>query len=99
MKSYTLTEEAEQDIDAIKTYLIGKGGPPLVIHVLDKIETTLEFLGNRPGLGHDRTDLTNEPVKFWQVFSYLIVYDPLPHPIHVIRIAHASRNIRRLLGG
>ncbi len=49
--------------------------------------------------GHSRVDLTDEPLKFWQVLSYLVVYDPLPRPINVMRIVHTSRNIRRLLSG
>jgi plasmid stabilization system protein ParE len=31
------------------------------------------------------------------VYSYLIVYDPVPRPIEILRIVHASRNIGRLL--
>ena len=28
------------------------------------------------GIGHTREDLTSRPVKFWSVYSYLVVYDP-----------------------
>jgi len=99
VKSYLLTEDAEQDLDIVKAYLLGQGGPPLVQHVMDKIEAALAFLGGRPGAGHSREDLTRDPVKFWQVFSYFIIYDPAPRPIHITRILHTSRNLKTLLGG
>ena len=96
MKSYQLTQEAEQDIDTIKIHLLGQGGPPLVRHVLGKIQASLELLGSMPGIGHSRTDLTSEPVKFWQVFSYFVIYDPAPRPIHIIRLLHTHRDLAAL---
>jgi len=50
-----------------------------------------------PGLGHSRIDLTNDPVKFWRVFSYFVIYDPAPRPIHIIRILHGRRDLEALL--
>ena len=57
----------------------------------------MEFLSGRPDAGHSRRDLTSEPVKFWQVFSYLIIYDPIARPIHILRILHTSRDIETIL--
>ena len=50
-----------------------------------------------PGLGHLRQDLSGEPVKFWQVFSDLIVYDHLARPIGIVRVLHSSRDIAAVL--
>ncbi len=97
MKPYLLTPEAEQDIDAIKVYLLGEGGPPLVRHVLGKVAASFQFLGEMPGAGHNRMDLTSDPVKFWRVFSYFVIYDPAPRPIHIIRVLHTSRDLAILL--
>ncbi len=55
------------------------------------------FLGNTPGAGHLREDLTDEPVKFWSVFSYLIIYDPIAQPIEIARIVHGSREVSAIL--
>jgi plasmid stabilization system protein ParE len=96
VKSFQLTTDAEQDIDIIKIHLLGQGGPPLVQHVLDKIQASLELLGSMPGIGHSRTDLTPAPVKFWQVFSYFVIYDPAPRPIHITRILHNKRDLEAL---
>jgi len=99
VKSYLLTADAENDIDNIKYHLLEQGGPRLARRVMDKIEDALAFLGRRPGAGHNRNDLTAKPVKFWQVFSYSIIYDPAPRPIHVVRILHTSRDVKTLLHG
>lgn len=47
-------------------------------------------------MGHLREDLTDEKVKFWPVFSYLIVYDPMTRPIGIARVLHASQDVKRL---
>jgi plasmid stabilization system protein ParE len=97
VKSYLLTEDAERDIDTIKIHLLGQGGPPMVQHVLGEIESSLELLGGMPGLGHSRSDLTSDPVKFWRVFSYFVIYDPAPRPIHITPILHSRRDLEALL--
>ena len=97
MAQHLLTAEAERDIDLIKTYLIGQGGHRLGQHVLRRVRRAMDFLGSRPDAGHARRDLTSEPVKFWQVYSYLIIYDPVPRPIHIVRVLHTSRDIEAIL--
>jgi len=37
------------------------------------------------------------PVKFWPVFSYLIIYDPATRPIGIARVLHASRDLGTML--
>jgi toxin ParE1/3/4 len=39
------------------------------------------FLGKNPGTGHWRKDLTSEALKFFPVYSYLIVYRPDTKPL------------------
>jgi antitoxin ParD1/3/4/toxin ParE1/3/4 len=36
-------------------------------------------------------------VKFWTVFSYLVVYDPASVPLSIIAVLHGARDIERLL--
>ena len=55
------------------------------------------LLGNEPGAGHVREDLTSRPVKFWPVYSYLIVYDPEAKPVQVIRVLHGMRDVEEIL--
>ena len=53
----------------------------------------MAFLAITPGAGHSRENLTDEPVKFWPVFSYLIIYDPATQPIGVARVLHGGQDL------
>jgi hypothetical protein len=50
-----------------------------------------------PQMGHKREDLTDRPVRFWSVFSYLVVYDPVSSPLAVIAILHGALDVEQLL--
>ena len=73
MKRFVLTRPAERDLDQIKRFLIKKAGPAIMRKVLQEIRGAMKLLGNEPRAGHVREDLTSRPVKFWPVYSYLIV--------------------------
>lgn len=94
MNRYLLTTEAANDLDLIKNWLIRQGGHRLA---LGRIQSGTNLLARVPGIGHLRADLTDDPVKFWQVFSWLIVYDPAPRPIHIVRVLHSSQDIAEIL--
>lgn len=96
MRRYILSEEAKQDLADIRAYLTEEGGARVARYVLKQIKDALDFLSRTPGAGHVREDLTDAPVKFWSVFSYLIVYRPEPRPIGIVRILHSSRDMAKL---
>ena len=93
MKRYLLTDEAKEDLADIKDYLKREAGPRIAKSTLAKIKEAFVFLGCTPGAGHLRENLTDDALKFWPVFSYLIVYDPTTRPIEIMRIIHGSRDI------
>ena len=97
MKRYITSPEAEQDLDQIKDYLVKQGGIHVARHVFTEIKQAMRFLGSTPEAGHLRQDLTDAPVKFWPVFSYLIVYDPAKRPIEIVRVLHGARDIPSIL--
>lgn len=55
------------------------------------------MLSDHPELGHVRPDLTSKPVRFWSVYSYLIIYDPKARPLEVVRILSGYRDIAALM--
>jgi plasmid stabilization system protein ParE len=57
----------------IRDYLTNQGGSRLARYVLQKLTEAFRLLASRPGIGHFRQDLTPLLVKFWPIFSYLIV--------------------------
>lgn len=96
MKRYIVAPEAEQDLDDIKAYLTEEGGVRVARYVLKQIKDAVDFLSRTPGAGHNREDLTSAAVKFWAVYSYMIIYKPVPRPIEIVRIVHGSRDMGRL---
>lgn len=55
------------------------------------------MLAENPGIGHTREDLTDRPVKFWSVFSYLVIYNPASDPLEIISVVHGGRDVGQLL--
>jgi toxin ParE1/3/4 len=93
---YRLSFEAQCDLDEIRSYLIKEGGTRLVRHVNAELRKTFNFLTESPGAGHFREDLTDEPVRFLSVFSYLIVYDPALRPLGIVRVLHGAQDLAAL---
>ncbi len=98
MKPHLLSPEAKQDIRDIREHYLKVADVRVARHVLQAIERACLFVAARPNIGHARPDLTADPVKFWPVFSYLVVYDPAPRPVTIVRILHSSRDVKSLLG-
>ena len=48
-------------------------------------------------MGHPRKDLTDTPVLFFPLYSYLIVYQPQVDPIRIMAVLRGTRNVRRVL--
>jgi plasmid stabilization system protein ParE len=94
---YLLTPEAERDLDDIKRYLVRQGGARVARYVLREIREALRFLASMPEAGHRREDLTDASVKFWTVFSYLVVYDSAKRPIEILNVIHGARDVPPLL--
>jgi len=90
---FRLSPEAEKDLDDIRLYLMRNGGAGAARHVLSEIRRALRVIAENPGIGHRREDLTDEPVKFWPVFSYLIVYEPTMRPIGIVRVLHGAQDV------
>lgn len=97
MTGYLLSPEAKEDIREIRDYLVSQGGRRLARYVLQDITAAYRLLASHPEAGHLRQDLTPLPVKFWPVFSYLIVYDPAVRPLAIVRVLHARREVGGIL--
>ena len=97
MKLYVLSPEAQRDLDGVKDYLLKTASVRVARYVNRELRQGMRFLAENPGAGHSREDLTEEPVKFWSVFSYLIVYDPKKRPIEIVRVLHGALDIPSLL--
>ena len=95
-QAYRLTERAEADVEAIADFIAGDSVDAAVKVVL-ALEDAFVLLASRPGIGHMREDLTDRPLKFWSVYSYLVVYDPAGDPLTIVAVLHGARDDAQIL--
>ena len=97
MSGFRLAPEAAQDVNGIWAYLVEES-VPAARRVRLALLAACRQLSEHPGLGHRREDLTEKPVLFWPVYSYLIIYSPATQPLEIVRVLHGAQDIPRLLG-
>jgi plasmid stabilization system protein ParE len=94
--SFRLTPSAREHIDELGDFLAAES-LEAAVKVLTALETAFEQPALSPGIGHLREDLTDRPVKFWRVYSHLVVYDPASQPLNIVAVLHGSRDIAQIL--
>ena len=94
---YVLAPEAALELVQIWRYIKEQSTVEIADHVESVILEKLVFLTERPHAGHWRKDLTDEAVKFFPVYSYLIVYRPETNPLQVVSILHGRRDVVQIL--
>lgn len=93
---FRLTPDAEEQIGDIVEF-IAADSEDAAIRVRNALYSAFELLAENPGIGHTREDLTDRAVKFWSVFSYVVVYDPSSAPLTVLAVLHGARDVEQLL--
>lgn len=96
---YVLAPEAALDLFHIWYYIKQESSLATADRVESVIREKFVFLAERPGAGHWRKNLTDQPVKFFPVYSYLIVCRPESKPLQIVSVLHGHRNIERILKG
>ena len=98
MKSrYVLAPEAALDLVQIWRYIKRESSARTADRVEAAIRNQFASLAQSPGIGHWRKDLTAEAVKFFPVYSYLIIYRPDTKPLHVVAILQGRRDVQQIL--
>jgi plasmid stabilization system protein ParE len=92
MARYVVTDLARADVHEIVAY-ISKRSPDAAKRVRGELRAAMKQLAEFPGIGHLREDVTDEPVRFWSVYSYLIAYRPDTKPLQVLRVVHGARDL------
>ncbi|HSR09652.1 MAG TPA: type II toxin-antitoxin system RelE/ParE family toxin [Bryobacteraceae bacterium] len=96
-RRYRLTPEARFDLFAIWEY-IARDNVAAADRVVKRLERAFHLLAAFPKKGHKRADVhTSRPVLFWPAGSYVIVYEPEPKPLVIVRIVHGARDLNALL--
>ena len=91
MAAYNLTILARDDIDQEADNI---EDDDLAFRWVCDLYDGLEVLGNNPGIGHSRTDITKHDVLFWSYKRWAIIYQK-SDPITVIRVVPWSRMTSR----
>ncbi|MGC2162624.1 MAG: type II toxin-antitoxin system RelE/ParE family toxin [Silvibacterium sp.] len=95
--SYRLTHLANADIDHIWES-IARDNPDAADRVVYEIYEQVRLLASFPEAGHIREDLAaGRPLLFLPAGKYMIAYLAHSHPLVVIRILHAARNLSAIL--
>jgi plasmid stabilization system protein ParE len=94
---YVLAPEAALDLVQIWRYLKNNASLETANRVESVIREKIAYLARRPGAGHWRKDLTDETVKFFSIYSYLIVYRPETRPLQVVAFLHGRRDVEQVL--
>lgn len=94
---YKLSAPAREDLLEIWRFLAEKASLDVADRILTGLHEAMTRLAASPGLGHLRTDLADEALRFWRVHSYLVLYRPEASPLEVVRVLHAARDVKTLL--
>ena len=97
MDPFQLSESAVIDIDGVWLYLLEKAGLATADRIVTEFFHAFYRLARMPYIGHRRRDLTKKEVRFYLVFSYLVIYDPETKPLQILGVLHGKRNVRRIL--
>ena len=95
---FFLAPQAVADLADIWRYITERSSVGMADHVEAVIREKFAFLARSPEAGHHRINLTDEEVKFFPVYSYLIVYRPATTPLQIVAILHGRRDIEQVLG-
>jgi toxin ParE1/3/4 len=94
---YVLAPQAALDFVEIWHYIKEQTNVTIANRVESTIRERIVFLAGNSGAGHSRKDLTDAEVRFFPVYSYLIVYRPSTKPLQVVSILHGRRDVERIL--
>jgi toxin ParE1/3/4 len=94
---YVLAPQAALDLVEIWRYVKEQASVTIADRVESAVRERMVFLAGTPGAGHRRKDLTEQDVKFFPVYSYLIVYRPETKPLEIASILHGRRDVEQIL--
>jgi toxin ParE1/3/4 len=96
-RRYVLAPEAAADLVEIWRYIKKQSSIQMADRVESDILNKITFLTEHPNAGHWRRNLADQTVKFFPVYSYLIVYRPETTPLQIVSILHGRRDVEQIL--
>jgi plasmid stabilization system protein ParE len=98
VRDFVLAPAARDDLVEIwDYYAVIVDNIDLADRIRDEFFSAFAELAQTPGMGHYRTDLVAEPLRFWKVHEYLIIYRSENKPLEIVRVLHGKRDVQALL--
>ncbi|HEX04494.1 MAG TPA: type II toxin-antitoxin system RelE/ParE family toxin [Bacteroidetes bacterium] len=94
--NYVLVPEARNDLLKIFNY-IANDSIESALRVHGRFLEVFELLAENPNMGHYRDDLTTKPVRFFPVYSYLVVYLADTSPVQIVRVLGGAQDVETIL--
>lgn len=92
MSTYILSPAAADDIQSIHRY-IRQSNPTAADEVAQELRENMRLIARHPGIGHTRDEIEDDSIRFWPVFSKLIVYRSNTNPVAILRVIHGARDL------
>jgi antitoxin ParD1/3/4 len=96
-RRYILARQAARDLAGIWRYIKKESSQEAADRVESVIRSKFAYLAEFPNAGHWRRDLTRAEVRFFHVYSYLIVYRPGTRPLQVVAVLHGHSDVLEIL--
>jgi plasmid stabilization system protein ParE len=96
-RRYMLAPQAARDLAQIWRYIKNESSPETADQVEAVIRSKFVYLADFPNAGHWRRDLTEVEVRFFPVYSYLIIYRPETSPLQIVAVLHGRRDVAKIL--
>jgi plasmid stabilization system protein ParE len=93
---YDVSAEAQNDLFQI-WQRIAEDSVDLANRIENEFYDLFAALGQMPGQGHTRKDLTKRHVLLFPLYSFLVAYQPDAKPIRIIAVVRGKRNVKHLL--
>jgi antitoxin ParD1/3/4 len=94
--AFRVSAEAQKDLVEIWRH-IAEDSVDLADRIDRQFDELFAALGCMPGMGHSRKELTNRPLLFFPMYSFLVVYRRDVRPIRIIAVLRGSRNLKSVL--
>jgi antitoxin ParD1/3/4/toxin ParE1/3/4 len=92
VNEYVISVEAELDLDEIWSY-IAQDTIDAADRWIARLFDAFDVIARNPRIGHTRKDLSDDPVLFWPVDAYLVLYRVQVERVEIIAVTQGGRGI------
>lgn len=96
MSAWLISPAATLDLESIVDYIaFDQQKPEVASKLIEEFMEAFAMLSRAPHAGRVRPELTSDPVRWWVLHRYLIVYEP-SEPLRILRVIHGARAVEAM---